>query len=126
MDKHLGTITTTQGYERTDLIVYKINKLLFEFNDYGFEINGALINNVNITPTGNVVLELALLDINLYNSYICEDKIISITESGTAFNPTNKYDEIEYKTSYLNYKFKSMSGSKIDGDWIFVLEPIKE
>lgn len=122
MDKHLGIITTPQYTARTDLIFYRINSLLFEFEDYSFSVNGALIKNVNIAHNGNIIVELAFLDINLYNSCVYEDKIISIKETGTAFNPTNKCDEIEYKTSYSNYKFKSMSGSRKDGDWVFVLE----
>lgn len=125
MNNHLGKIEVSHNCSRTDLILHKINSLLFEFDDYSFSVNGNIIKDISITPTENIVLELAILDVNLYNSYVCEDKVITITEVGTALNIENKGEEIEYKTSYKNYRIKTMSGGKYEAsDWIFVLEKI--
>lgn len=125
MNNHLGKIEISQNCNRTDLIFHKVNSLFFQFDDYSFLVSGNIIKNISITPTGNIILELVILDVNLYNSYVCEDNITSITEVGTAFNIENKGEEMEYKTSYKNYRFKTMSGGKPEvSDWIFVLEKI--
>ena len=91
---------------KSDIVLYLIDELIFELEDYMFSVKGNCICNITVTPTENIVIEHGLFDANLYNAYVNNDKIVSIIEKGSYFNATNKDEEIRYKASYRNYRIK--------------------
>ena len=125
MSEHLCEFRVPSDKPKSDMVLYRIYELVFEFEDYMFSINGNCIYNITVTPTENIVIEHVLFDANLYNAYVNNDKIVSIIEKGLYFNATNKDEEIRYETSYRNYRIKSVSGSKVqDVNWTYVLEKV--
>lgn len=125
MSEHLCEFKVPSDKPKSDMILYRIYELIFEFEDYMFSVNGNCICNVTITPTENIVIEHCLFDANLFNAYVNNDKIISIIEKGSYIDARNKCDEIKYETSYRNYRIKSVSGSKVqDVNWTYVLEKV--
>ena len=125
MSEHLCEFKVPSDKPKSDIVLYRINELIFEFENYRISVDGGCICNVTITPTENIVIEHVLFDANLYNAYVNNDKIVSIIEKGLYFNATNKDEEIRYETSYRNYRIKSVSGSKVqDVNWTYVLEKV--
>ena len=125
MSEHLCEFKVPSDKQKSDIVLYRINELIFEFEDYRISVDGGCICNVTITPTENIVIEHGLFDANLYNAYVNNDKIVSIIEKGLYFNATNKDEEIRYETSYRNYRIQSVSGSKVQNvNWTYVLEKV--
>ena len=125
MSEHLCEFKVPSDKPKSDIVLYRINELIFEFEDYRISVDGGSICNVTITPTENIVIEHGLFDANLYNAYVNNDKIVSIIEKGSYLCATNKDEEIRYETSYRNYRIKSVSGSKVqDINWTYILEKV--
>ena len=125
MSEHLYEVKVPSDKPKSDMVLYRIYELVFEFEDYTFSVKGNCICNITVTPTENIVIEHGLFDANLYNAYVNNDKIVSIIEKGSYFNATNKDEEIRYETSYRNYRIKSVSGSKVqDVNWTYILEKV--
>lgn len=125
MSEHLCEIKVPSDKPKSDMVLYRIYELVFEFEDYMFSVDGTCICNVTITPTENIVIEHGLFDANLYNAYVNNDKIVSIIEKGSYFDARNKNEEIKYETSYVNYRIKNVFGSKVQNiNWTYVLEKV--
>ena len=125
MSEHLCEFKVPSDKPKSDMVLYRINELIFEFEDYRISVDGGCICNVTITPTENIVIEHGLFDANLFNAYVNNDKIISIIERGSYFDARNKDEEIKYETSYTNYRIKTAFGSKVqDVNWTYILEKV--
>lgn len=127
MSKHLCEFKVPRDKSKSDMQLYRIYEIVFEFESYTISINGACLCDISLTPEENIIIRHRLFDANLYNAYVDNDKIVSIIERGSYFDARNKDDEINYETSYRNYRIKSVSGSKLSCDnWIYVLEKVDE
>jgi hypothetical protein len=122
--EHFGEFKVYGDKLDNPIAFHYANTLTFSFDNFSIEVKQ--INNIAVCNNEEIVIELALFDVNLYNAWVNGYVINTLTEKGTYFDPTAPCDEKEYSTTYKNYRFKSYSGSRENnGHWIYVLEPIK-
>jgi hypothetical protein len=125
MREHFGEFKVYDYDNELDepIVIDRINMLIFSFGDY--LINVKQISDLSVCHNGEIIVNLALFDVNLYNAYINDYKINTIIEKGFYTNPITSFENKEYSTTYKNYRFKYYSGSRSDNNYIYVLEPIK-
>lgn len=111
-------------YENIMIFSGYVDKLIFNFIKYNLDVYQ--ISDITLNHDENIVIELALFNPYLYNAFVNEEKINTLTEYGRYFDVENKGNEYKYTTSYKDYKIKSVCGSKSGQSWIYVLEPINE
>ena len=57
MSEHLCEFKVPSDKPKSDMVLYRIYELVFEFEDYMFSVNGDCICNVTITQTEDIVIE---------------------------------------------------------------------
>ena len=124
MKKHLDNYKFDCKELRDNVMIFSyIDKIIFNFEDYDIDVHQ--IRDLTFHHNENIIIELAIFNPYLYNAFVSESKINTLTEYGRYLD-INCENEYKYSVSYKNYKIKSASGSKEDQTWIYVLEPISE
>lgn len=127
MKEHLGEFKLINKPSEFDHLYAftQINSLVFTFKNYSIKVNE--VRDITLAPDGDIIIEIALFDRNLYNAYVKNEKVELLTEYGKGFDIKDCEENIEYEVTYKNYHIKSASGSKISSsDWVYVLEKVDE
>ncbi len=126
MRKHLGEyeLENENIYGNTMIFSGYIDKLVFNFEAYNLDVYQ--IVDLTLNHDENILIELALFNPYLYNAFVNEEKINTLTEYGRYYDVVEQTNKYKYNTSYKNYKIKSACGSKSGQSWIYILEPISE
>lgn len=126
MRKHLGEMKVQDNISKVVMFPERIDKLILNFKKYTIVIGNGCVKDLSITGKDTLILE-CLFNADLYNAYVNENKILSITEKGVYLSPKDRNIEFTYETSYKNYKIKSAFGSRVSGScWTYVLEKVNK